>query len=258
MSVNQGVSARRHLVLAAIAVAGLFAVALAIDLPLQRIADGGRPPGVVRDYFKATETFGNGWGVAMIVVTIVMLDRARRVQTSRLLTASLGAGIMADVVKLVVSRTRPHGVELAEATVFDTFAGWMPLASAGSVGQSFPSAHTATAAGLAVALTAAYPAGARLFACFAAGVAMQRIAVGAHFASDVIAGGALGSLWAYGCCYRSAMCRSFDRVEAWWAERFGWTTPPPKTAGAAEPDVLAMPQHAESPAAAEGPLSRAA
>lgn len=211
---------------------GVFALAtlaigaaMLVDLPLQRAVGPGRPRGVAHDFFNATEAFGNGFGVAMIVLTIVVLDRFRRVQTSRLLAASLGAGLAADVVKLCVSRTRPHTFDVDSGAVWETFTGLLPLTSAGSAGQSFPSAHTTCAFGLATALALSYPAGRRLFYAFAVGVAAQRVCVNAHYLSDVVAGAFLGVAWAYGVCRVGAMCRGFDRVEGWWSRRFGWPLP---------------------------------
>lgn len=212
---------------AGVATLALLATAAAfrIDLLVLRAVSLGEAPGVVHDYFEATETFGNGFGVVMIVLAVVVLDGARRVQTSRLLAASLGAGLVADAVKLCVSRTRPYAFANDAGDYWETFTGVLPLATAGSAGQSFPSAHTACAFGLAAALAASYPAGRRMFFAFAAGVALQRVCVGAHYVSDVIAGGFLGAAWAHAVCREGAISRAFDRMEAWWSTRFGWRLP---------------------------------
>lgn len=240
--------------------------ALGIDLSLQRLATATQPPGFVRDYFNATEAFGNGFGVAMIVLAVVVLDRTRRVQTGRLLVASLGAGIAADVIKLTIARTRPKATDIegllaSGASALDTFVGFMPLVSMGSGGQSFPSAHTATAFGLAAVLAYAYPGGARLFYSFAVGVAIQRVGVGAHYLSDVLAGATVGIVWGHAVCYSGAMARRFDRLEIWWSGRFGWALPAGHPGLAVEEDheeeadVVAMPQR---PTAEPAPLRRAA
>lgn len=240
--------------------------ALQVDLSLQKMATSNRPPGFVRDYFNATEAFGNGFGVAMIVLAVVVLDRTRRVQLGRLLAASLGAGIAADVIKLTIARTRPKSTDIegllaSGASAFDTFVGFMPLASMGSSGQSFPSAHTATAVGLAAALAYAYPRGAHLFYSFAAGVAIQRVCVGAHYLSDVLAGAAVGAVWGHAVCVSGAMARRFERLETWWSGRFGWPLPEEHPGllvdeeGDELPDVVAMPQRT---AVEPAPLRRAA
>jgi membrane-associated phospholipid phosphatase len=72
--------------------------------------------------------------------------------------------------------------------------------------QSFPSSHAATAAGLAVALAALYPRGRWLYLTFAMLAGLQRIEAQAHFASDVLAGAALGCIVAAAC--QRICCRS--------------------------------------------------
>lgn len=237
--------------------------ALRVDLPLQRLVTANRPPGIVRDYFNATEAFGNGFGVVMIVLAVAVLDATRRVQLGRFLAASLGAGVAADAIKMTIARSRPNATDIdgllaTGASAWDTFLGVLPLASLGSGGQSFPSAHTATAVGLAVVLAYAYPMGARLFYCFAAGVALQRVGVGAHYLSDVFAGAALGAVWGHAVCRVGAMARGFDRLEAWWSDRFGWALPADHPTlvleEEASADVVAMPRRTNRPA----PLRRAA
>lgn len=203
----------------------LLLLGSAMDLPLQRATRLEHTPSTVNDFFKAAETFGNGWGALIVIGSVLALDNTRRVQTSRLITASLGAGVMANAVKLLVERSRPCSVNLDQATLWDTFGGWLPLLSAGSRGQSFPSAHTATAFGLACALALTYPRGARFFWCLALGVGVQRIFTGAHYITDVIAGASLGVAWSYACCAHGPFASMFDRFESWWSRRFGWPLP---------------------------------
>ena len=59
----------------------------------------------------------------------------------------------------------------------------------------FPSAHAATAVGLAIALGVLYPRGRWLFIAFAFLAGLQRIEAQAHFASDVLAGAAVACPW---------------------------------------------------------------
>jgi membrane-associated phospholipid phosphatase len=78
------------------------------------------------------------------------------------------------------------------------------LSSGGAGMQSFPSAHTATAVGLAVMLVSLFPRGRWLFPIIAVLVGMQRIATSAHFPSDVFAGATVG--WVFGSiCAHSMM-----------------------------------------------------
>jgi undecaprenyl-diphosphatase len=58
--------------------------------------------------------------------------------------------------------------------------------------QSFPSAHTATATGLAIACAKLYPRASWFFVLLVCLCGLQRLESSAHFLSDVLAGAALG------------------------------------------------------------------
>jgi membrane-associated phospholipid phosphatase len=131
------------------------------------------------------------------------------------LLMSLGAGVLADLVKLTVIRIRPHHFE-SLGTEPGAFGTWLPLTGGGSVGQSFPSGHMATAAGLACALTALYPRGRWLFAGLAVLVACQRLEEGSHYLSDILFGAAVGSLVAAFCLRCGPLPAAFDRQESLW------------------------------------------
>ena len=188
----------RLAVLWAVAAAGAYCT----DLPVAQFCVQEGVPGTLRKFFDLSEVFGHGLGVPLIVLAVLVLDPGSPRRLVRLLVCSLGAGLVCDLVKMSLGRTRP--VEFSfEGDVWSSFLGWFPAATAGgfekafdSSMQSFPSAHTATAVGLAAALTHLYPRGRRLFALLALLVALQRITSGAHYVSDVLAGAALASAWA--------------------------------------------------------------
>jgi membrane-associated phospholipid phosphatase len=105
--------------------------------------------------------------------------------------------LTADVIKLFIARTRPLATHQT-ASVADTFVLALPLLNSGALKdgyghhvQSFPSAHAATAVGLAIALSTFYPRGRWLFAVFAALAMLQRLGAQAHYLSDVLAGAAV-------------------------------------------------------------------
>jgi membrane-associated phospholipid phosphatase len=184
--------------------AGLLALvavaALAIDVPVARWAKLHKMPGDLRRVLTLAEVFGWGGTVGLIVLTAAVLDpRGWRV-APRLALGALGAGIVANGVKLLVARLRPLAANL-RGEVWDTFTGWLPVLyhdpSLGEYGfqfQSFPSGHSATAVGLAIALAALYPRGRWLFALFALLACLQRLQSQAHFPSDILAGAAIGCL----------------------------------------------------------------
>jgi len=191
-------------------------VALLVDWPISRWCTNHNCPDFLRDLLGVLEPFGNGLGVLVIVAAVHQLDPLRRWGLPRLLACSLGAGLAANVVKMLVVRTRPHQFDFADG-ILATFGGWLPLTSAGSAGQSFPSAHTATAVGLAVGLIWLYPHGRWLFAGLAALVACQRVEAGDHFLSDVLCGAATGCLIAAACLKVGLLPGWFDN----WERRLG-------------------------------------
>lgn len=166
----------------------------AIDLPIAAYAKNP-PPRWISELLEIAETFGNGYGVAAIIIGVVILDPSRRRSWPQLLAATLGAGLTSNLIKLLFIRTRPRDIELLPETVWATFGGLWSL-SKGNSAQSFPSSHTATAVGLAVILSEFYPRGRWYFAVLAILVGVQRIQVSAHYASDVFAGAIVG--WCIG------------------------------------------------------------
>jgi membrane-associated phospholipid phosphatase len=195
------------------------AAALAVDLPLSRAILAGGVPRWLLKTCSLSEVFAHGLGVGLIAVAVFTLDPARRVALPRLLTAAFGAGLCSNVFKLLIARARPQHFDFSGG-VFSTFGTWLPLGRGGSSLQSFPSSHAATAAGLALALAWLYPHGRRLFVLFATLACLQRLFVGAHFASDVLIGSAVGCAFARQCLGDRAVGRFFDRWEARLRERF--------------------------------------
>jgi membrane-associated phospholipid phosphatase len=182
-----------------IGLALLGCVCLAIDVPVAAYFQSGAEHKLLRELFENAEPFGHGMGVALIVLAVFVLDASRRNWTGALLLGSLGSGLIANLVKLLVTRTRPRNLDLAESTVWETFGPWFPLAGAvGGDSHSFPSAHTATATGLAVVLTAMYPQGRWLFFGLATLTGLQRIESSAHFPSDVCFGAVAGWVTGWG------------------------------------------------------------
>ncbi len=199
-----------------VVLAGVAALALTFDLPVERwILAGGLPKGLVK-ICSLSEIFAHGFGVLLVAAIVWTLDRDRRAAVPRVLAAAFGAGLCANVIKLLVTRSRPNHFDFAGG-VLDTFGPLVPLGQGGHAVQGFPSSHAATAAGLAVALAWLYPHAARLFAVLVALACLQRLAAGAHFPSDVLAGSALGITFGRLCVDRGALARWFDRLEARWA-----------------------------------------
>jgi membrane-associated phospholipid phosphatase len=190
-------SASRRLFVAAVVCAALAFAALAIDLPVAQYMRSHGLGGELARVVRLSEVFGWGGTVTIIILTVVVLDgRGWRILLP-LAIPSLGAGLIADGVKLLVGRWRPSAPGTFSSPC-ETFIGWLPLLrETGATGskyamQSFPSAHSATATGLAVALSLLYPRGRWMFALFALLAMLQRVEGKAHYCSDVLAGAAIG------------------------------------------------------------------
>jgi membrane-associated phospholipid phosphatase len=192
--------------------------ALPLDVAVGRGLTAEQLPGELWRLIAFSEAFAHGLGVVVLLAIVAVLDPNRRRALPRVAAMSLGAGLIANVLKMMLARTRPHGLQ-SDIGVWETFAGWFPLLDAGRIGQSFPSAHAATAAGLAVALGWLYPRGRYVFAILAGMSALQRIAVQAHYVSDTFWGAALGCAVAGILLSATPMTRPLDRLERHSARR---------------------------------------
>ena len=187
--------------------------AVFIEIPITRFFKQVRCPGLIVELLDRAEPFGHFFGAAMVLTAVVLLDPVMRRRIGWGIGATLGGGLLANIVKLLVQRTRPRAFDLSDGTVWETFGGWIQK-NLSSNNQSFPSGHTASAFGLAVILAAWYPRGRWLFITVAALVGMHRIQHLAHFPSDVCAGVAAGWFVA-ACCIRGDERRlASERLDA--------------------------------------------
>ena len=143
-------------------------------------------PGDLAKAVQLAEVFAHGSGIIAILGTLFWLDIPRRKLLLYPMVTCLSAGIIANGLKLVFTRIRPHADN--NLTALDN---WMPLFSGkflDATHRSFPSGHSATAVGLAIGLSLVYPQGKYLFVLFALLACLQRIVSESHFPSDVLAG----------------------------------------------------------------------
>jgi undecaprenyl-diphosphatase len=94
------------------------------------------------------------------------------------------SGIAANVIKVIVGRGRPKLLDQMG------FTGFQPFTLDGAF-HSFPSGHTNTAFALAIAISFLIPRWRGGLLALASVVGFSRIAVDAHFLTDVIGGAAL-------------------------------------------------------------------
>jgi membrane-associated phospholipid phosphatase len=147
-----------------------------------------------RDGLTLVTDLGETWTVVVVAVVVALVELGRkgsRWVVPFLLAVILGDKLLTEVVKELVDRARP-AVEPVAATL----------------GPSFPSGHSSTAAAswAAFALVAgrwwgreAWPALAGFAVGIAVGVAASRVLLDVHWLTDVLAGLALGWAWFAAC-----------------------------------------------------------
>ena len=175
------------------------AISAAFDIQIAQSVRGGNLPGDVSRILDVSEFFAHGFGVMVIATAIWMMLPDQKRFVPRLLACAFGAGLMANAIKSMIGRFRP--VTYANGfpdSIGDTFCGnflaYAPqqeLAWSHPV-QSFPSAHAATAFGLAICLSWLFPRGRFLFLFLAGLASAQRVVSLAHWTSDVFVGAAVG------------------------------------------------------------------
>jgi len=198
---------RQRLIAVAIALTCLGGLAFSVDLDVARWCKAGHIPKEIMRFLNLSEVFSHASGVATILLAAAVLDPtlAGRRAVARLgilpissdfvkmVAATFAGGIMVNIIKFTpLDRVRPRVADLsAVASAFSTFS----IATTFNIDSninSFPSGHSATAAGLAAALSWKYPHGTWLFCLLAASAAAQRVASSAHYPSDTFMGAALG------------------------------------------------------------------
>lgn len=202
---------RLLLVAAACGIAG--GLAFSVDLPVARLCRGGFLPGDLRRLFDFPEVAAHGLGVACLIVGVAALDPTLWRKAAgpwwvpsaplvRFLGATYAGGVIVNMLKATIIRVRPRAIDLASVdSAFDTFgqAAAQAAGAAGSDLMSFPSGHSAVAAGFAAALASRYPHAAWFFTAVGLGAMLQRLVSSAHYPSDVFCGAAIGFLGAALC-----------------------------------------------------------
>lgn len=182
-------------------------------------------PSEVHQLIMFGEIFGHGMGVLVLIGVVAVLDTHPRVLVPRLALCAFGSGLVANILKMLLPRMRPHYSYVSEGVLasFDS-TEITELADVLDYSlHSFPSAHAATAMGLAVGLAWTYPRGRYLFVGLGALAGLQRLVTGAHFLSDVLAGAAVGVVYAvYAIRWLEARSEASPAVAGWFGRR--WTT----------------------------------
>jgi membrane-associated phospholipid phosphatase len=180
----------------------IIAIAL---VALSMLADGW-----VADHVRFGRVYETDWGRMLrnfgylpfwliAAIALALQDRARTDWWRRgalLAAAPTAAGIIGELLKIMVRRMRPPDVGNAYA-----FRAWSdhPFSSRGF---GFPSSHAVVAFGAAAMLSRIFPRARCVWYAAATGCAISRLLAHAHYLSDVMAGALLGiatawTIWRY-------------------------------------------------------------
>lgn len=186
------IGAARGRLLAALLVGGVVVAFtwIAFDAPVLAWAEAVQSE-TTKSVTRIVNRFGGGMNPAMIVMFFALAGAVYALPrwvhyAAAMAIASIGAGLFANVLKLIVGRTRP---EL-----------WLgPFHFAGGGANSFPSGHTVGAFALAgVLLFASRNMPLRVTAILlAAAVGLARVMAFRHWLSDAVASACLGLLAAW-------------------------------------------------------------
>jgi undecaprenyl-diphosphatase len=193
---------RRYLVHGAIAAAAIVFCMVFIDQRAYRFA-AGLPMWLVDRFYEITDFGRSVWilvpaGGLIVVIALVAspaLDHMTR-GVLAMLVVRIGfvfiavglPGLLVTIVKRWIGRVRPSA---QGPFAYEPFS-WRPDYA------SLPSGHTTTAFAALVAIGAIFPRARAFLWGYALLIALSRIVVTAHYASDVVAGaavGAFGALW---------------------------------------------------------------
>ena len=170
---------------------------------------GARLGGDLRRELEMAQQYGAVTSLLLIAYVVWMQDAARRARLADFGAAIAATGLVVLLIKGLVGRVRPRDAMLAEyghwsfLGPFGAVPGepgegvirsWQLWASDVSNIQSMPSSHMAYAVATSVFLIAMYPRLRALLIALPIVVGLCRIAFGAHWASDVVAGAAVGAI----------------------------------------------------------------
>ncbi|MBK7413698.1 MAG: phosphatase PAP2 family protein [Ignavibacteria bacterium] len=130
-----------------------------------------------------------------VVMTIIAWRSMRSLAHKHLaLFASVAiSGIAANIIKVIACRPRPPLLIERGITDWNLFGFQMDY-----IWNSFPSGHATTGLAIAISGSTVYPRLRWLFWIVGIAIALGRVMLNAHYLSDIIAGGMLGGVVAYG------------------------------------------------------------
>ena len=140
-------------------------------------------------FWRVLRDLGEPVMTALIIAIVWIYDRRTWKAAMVVLLSAAGTGALAWFIRAVGGRYRP--IVADGANTWHLFRGFWETKD-----LSWPSGHSTLAFATAAALSYLSPKGRVLFIAIAAGCAVTRVVMQAHFYSDVIFGAALG--WTFG------------------------------------------------------------
>ena len=134
-------------------------------------------------------------GLLLFVYKLVIKEQLPAWRSALVVCCVGGSGLLVNLFKWIFGRYRPPMMLKENRFGFAFF-------EQGYMFNSFPSGHSATAASLVVVACLLMPCYRWLWLCLGLLIAMSRIFVGAHYASDVIAGWTVGLIVSVYICIR--------------------------------------------------------
>ncbi|WP_449370998.1 phosphatase PAP2 family protein [Thiomonas sp.] len=140
----------------------------------------------VRRFFSAISRLGNGWGWAVILSALLLIDGREAVLPIvwMMVTTFIGTGLYWSIKRLAA---RPRPIEQCQRIVLSE----PPLDQ-----FSFPSGHTLHAVNFTLQILFFAPMLGWIAVPFALLIAASRLILGLHYLSDVLVGAVLGMLLA--------------------------------------------------------------
>ena len=153
--------------------------------------------GFFTPFFEIISELGHG-GIPLIILSLILMlfSRTRRYGTAMLFGLAIGALITNCCLKILIARARPYSEETKAFFNTDLYQKlWMTVGQNVESDKSFPSGHTTAAF---ASMTALFLTGNKKYSwaafIFAFLMAVARIYLVVHFASDVLAGIVVGVL----------------------------------------------------------------
>lgn len=144
-----------------------------------------------KETFKKITQYGEstfyliGFALGFLIFRFIWIKPVWESRSLFLFGSIAFSGIVTNIIKVIAGRHRPSELFQEGLYGFDFFHIERAM-------TSFPSGHTTTAFALAMAITYLWPRSGIVMWIFAILIGISRLAIGAHYPSDIMAGAVVG------------------------------------------------------------------